>query len=277
MPTRNFAALFVLLCGFATSALAQRVESTVSRVPANAETLLTVKATNFRPGWTVSVDGSETRIGPTVFSLRNTSGMVTLNVQNAPRPDGTIGFSTSIPVEVRKFQETVVILKGIPAAGGGTTAAAASKAPVQGPDGLLGTLTNACKAHEVKFEFFFNGKEYKSETVSPGKRRTGVEVLRGTYKVRMFTRPFETNPVAGKALLKCQEEADERRVTARSMHQLRGQEPWIVSEQKACEARASKLMKSGGGHGNFRFRDSEESFAVTEDKWHLSHDCKHDN
>ena len=95
-----------------------------------------MKGANLRPGWTVSVDGSESRSGPTVFSLRNSSGMVTLNVKTAPRPDGGAAFSTSIPVEVRKFQETIVILKGVAAAGGGCPGAPAAH-PGPGDRSLL--------------------------------------------------------------------------------------------------------------------------------------------
>ena len=270
MKTPLLAVLFVLIAGSVTSALAARIESTVTHVPANAETLLTVKAANFKQGWKVSADGSGAVAGPTVFKLGDNTGMVTLNVQAGPGPDGSFRLQQTFQVEVRKFQETVVVLQGIsdaPVAASGKAAVAA--VPTQGPDKLMGTLINSCKRHEVKYEFMFAGEEYHSETVAPGMQRRGIEVLRGTYKVRVFTRPYQTSAVVNQAvqdsIQQCKDNPNREGVMA------------AASRQKACEAdvwQRASARRYVGGQGSFKYRDSKEAFAVTKDKWLLQFDCK---
>ena len=277
MKTRLVTILFVLIGGSVTSALAARIESTVTRAPANAETLLTVKAANFKPGWKVSADGSGPVAGPTVFKLGDNTGMVTLNVQAGPGPDGSFRLRQTFQVEVRKFQETVVVLQGIsdaPVAASGKAAVAA--VPTQGTGKTMGVLGNSCKTREVKYEFMFADKEYLSWTLPPARERSNIEVLSGTYKIRVFSRPFRTK------LDEVREIRDATKQCKEATYAADHRGGVLVFDERAhrfeatCVERGTLAAreKQLGGSGPFRHRDSVEAFVATKDKWRFQFECK---
>lgn len=129
---------------------------------------------------------------------------------------------------------------------------------------LIGKVGNSCKTHEVRFDFMADGKVQQSFTTPPGKSMRDLEVLRGTYKVRIYERRWRTSSVAVEAMMRCDREneaAGQWRHSAMAQQKL-----------SQCNERASR-SNPVGAYGDFTFAKAEEAFEVSADGWNLSHAC----
>ncbi|HTM22302.1 MAG TPA: hypothetical protein VL172_17400 [Kofleriaceae bacterium] len=120
---------------------------------------------------------------PAVFTLPDQDGYYEVAVT---APDGA---TWSRKIEVRVRQQTSLAVRYV--------ADAATPAPPAGHNyiGRLRNTTHRCQAPvEVRWDFLLDGKPVVSRVVPPGKQANNVEVVAGSYDVRVFGRGAADQP-----------------------------------------------------------------------------------
>ena len=252
--------LLALFVGVATSAEAQNwTVSTTSKV-SGRETLLVVVAPNKGYSVTVESDGQAfpAKASEDVIALPDRTGMVDVKIARKLQ-DGTTR-SHEFRVRINKYTETtaVVTFTGPGSAAAAAAAIAGNSANARkldatklGPEKLMGSIKNGCATAEMQVEFWFNGELQTTRVARPHQESRKFEVLRGTYKVRVFQRNWWLGQAAEQK--KCSTD-------------IRNNMPlW-----NRCYSRASSGPEAPVGTGSFDLKDTNESFRVEHDLWSIS-------